>query len=87
MLFITQVKFIFVFITGLLTPIIQCLKEQQHNLKLYALSALNEIAKYNEDLAQTIVNVKCLPIVINFLIPSFTDIKVQVHNIMKIYTY
>lgn len=67
----------FFFITGLLSPIIQCLTEKQQNLKVYALSALNEIAKHNRYLAQTVVDVKCLPTVIQMLLPSFTDITLQ----------
>lgn len=69
--------------TGVLPQINSCLKEQQSNLKLYALTTLNEMAKHNQDLAQIIVDVPVLPHVIHFLSPNYTDIKVQV-GILKI---
>lgn len=55
------------------------MKEQQQSLKLYALSALDEMAKNNEDLAIKIVDVPTLPHVITFLMPNFNDKKVQVY--------
>jgi len=48
-------------------------------LKLYALSALDEMAKNNEDLAIKIVDIPTLPHVIIFLTPNFVDKKVQVY--------
>lgn len=64
--------------SGVLPQIVQCLKEQQQSLKLYALSALDEMAKNNEDLAVKIVDLPTLPHVIHFLMPNFIDKKVQV---------
>ncbi|XP_027841252.1 sperm-associated antigen 6-like [Aphis gossypii] len=74
---------------GVLPQIVQCLKEQQQSLKLYALSALDEMAKNNEDLAIKIVDLPTLPHVIHFLMPNFIDKKVQksaltlIKNIVK----
>jgi len=65
--------------SGVLPQIVLCLKEQQQSLKLYALSALDEMAKNNEDLALKIVDVPTLPHVIIFLMPNFVDKKVQVY--------
>lgn len=65
--------------SGILPQIVRCLKEEQQNLKLYALTALDEIVKHNEDLANTVVKLPTLPQVIHFLQPNFTDVKIQVH--------
>lgn len=69
--------YLLVFI-GVLPQIILCLKEQHQNLKLCALSVLDEIAKHNQDLAQTIVEIPTLPHIMNYLSQNCTDIKVQV---------
>lgn len=63
-----------------MSPIVQCLKEKEHNLKPYALTALDDIANHNQDLAQAIVDVSALPCVIKLLF-DIKDIKIQV-NIM-----
>lgn len=65
--------------TGILHHIVQCLKEDQQNLKLYALTALDEFVKHNEDLATIVVKVPTLPQVMHFLRSNFTDVKIQVH--------
>lgn len=57
-----------------------CLKDKEHNLKSFALSALDEMAKHNQELAQTIVDVPTLPHVTNLLSSKFTDVKVQVKS-------
>lgn len=74
----SYISIFFVF-TGLLPQIVQCLKQQQQNLKIFGLSALHEIVKHNEELAQEIVPIPTLPHVIHFLSPNFTDVKVQVN--------
>lgn len=66
--------------SGVLPPILLCLKEKEHNLKLYAISALNDMVKEDEDMAQTIVNIpETLPNLINLLSLNSTEIKVQVN--------
>lgn len=66
--------------TGVLLPLINlCLKEPQQNLRLYALSTLDEFAKQNQDLAQIIVDVPTLPHVAHLLSSNITDVKVQVY--------
>jgi hypothetical protein len=64
-----------------LPQIISCLKEQHQNLKLCALTVLDEIAKQNQHLAQIVVEVSTLPLVMNYLSQNFTDVKVQVKSI------
>lgn len=63
---------------GALIHIVQCLKEEEQNLKLYALSTLDEIVKDNEEFAIAVVEVPSLLFVINFLSPNFTDVKIKV---------
>lgn len=65
-------------LTGVLSQIVRCLDEKRRNLKLFGLTTLNEIAKYNQALARKIVNVPTLPHVINCLTADFTDVEVQV---------
>lgn len=78
----TNVKnfFIFFCFTEILPQIVQCLMSPQQNLKLYALSTLNEIAKHCQPhLAKKIVNMPILSSVMHFLSPNYMDTKVQVH--------
>lgn len=75
------VQLLFSILTGVLPPIVMCLKDKEHNLKSYALSTLDEMAKHNQELAQTIVDVPTLPYVTNFLSPKFMDVKVQVNSV------
>lgn len=75
----SEVKFVIVvYFTGVLQQVVVCLKEQQQNLKLNALTVLDEISKHNKDLAHKVVDAHALPCVMNFLSLNFTDVKVQV---------
>jgi len=73
--------------TGILPQIVQSLKEERHDFKLYALSTLSEIAKHNQKLAKQIVDVHTLPNVIIFLSTDYnTDVKLQVPILLSIET-
>lgn len=73
------IVFINYVLSGVLHPIAMCLKDKEHNLKLYALNTLNEMTKENEDLAQAIIDVSTLPLVSNLLTCNTTELKVQVN--------
>lgn len=68
--------------TGALPHIVRCLDEKRQNLKLFALITLDEMAKHNQAIAQIIANVPTLPRVIDFLSSDFTDVEVQVENLL-----
>ncbi|KAF0753290.1 sperm-associated antigen 6-like [Aphis craccivora] len=71
--------------SGILPQIVQSLKEERHDFKLYALSALSEIAKHNQKLAKQIVDVHTLPNVIIFLSTDYnTDVKLQANTLLLI---
>lgn len=59
--------------------IVRSLEEERHNLKLYALTTLSEIAKHNQKFAKKIVDMHILPHVIIFLSTDYTtEVKLQV---------
>lgn len=68
---------IFIF-TGVLPHIARCLVGKRRNLKQFALTTLDEMAKHSQAIARKIVNVPILPHVIDFLSPDFTNVEVQV---------
>ncbi|CAH1733320.1 unnamed protein product [Aphis gossypii] len=71
--------------SGILPQIVQSLKEERHDFKLYALSTLSEIAKHNQKLAKQIVDVHTLPNVIIFLSTDYnTDVKLQANTLLLI---
>lgn len=66
-------------LSGVLPSIVACLRDKEHNLKLYALNTLNDMIKNNEDLAQAVIDVPTLPLMSNLLSSNTTEIKIQVN--------
>lgn len=62
----------------MLPQIVRCLDEKRKNLKLLALTTLDEMVKHNQAIARKIVNVPTLPHVIDCLLADFTDVEVKV---------
>lgn len=64
----------------MLPQIVLRLKDQQQNIQSYALSTLNEMAKHDQYLTRVIADIPNLSHILDYLLPDFTDIRIQVNT-------